>query len=325
MSQEQSIGVYFSANDKVYDWTIAFLNSFRTFNPDLRLILIPFNEECDRILQLQTQYDFDIYIDPSFSRLEAIGKAFELGYTPTGHYWFRRYAAFWGPLDRFMYLDARQVVLANLTPLITALDQFGFEFLHYDCAINQVYEPGEFRQQLLKQGRGRGFNSGRWASRKGLFSIEEFETLSAEALKIRDQLNLRNTDQAFINYCCDMKPVVYGHFAEVIGGICQNGWARQSGHIYQENGKYYLWDYGGLDHKKQVVLVHWAGYKSIVNLSKMKIFITFFMANQPHNKKLVFLLWIFWFHFALSILEIIRTNRYVNQLYHHYFALKISK
>jgi hypothetical protein len=160
-----------------------------------------------------------------------------------------------------MYLDARQVVLANLTPLITALDQFGFEFLHYDCAINQVYEPGEFRQQLLRQGRGRGFNSGRWASRKGLFSLEDFEKLAAQALKIRDQLNPRNTDQAFINYCCDMKPVVYGHFAEVIGGICQNAWARQSGHIYQENGKYYLWDYGGLDHKKHVVLVHWAGYK----------------------------------------------------------------
>jgi len=71
MSQEQSIGVYFSANDKVYDWTIAFLNSFRTFNPDLRLILIPFNEECDRILQLQTQYNFEVYIDPSFTRLGA--------------------------------------------------------------------------------------------------------------------------------------------------------------------------------------------------------------------------------------------------------------
>ncbi|MFM6506939.1 MAG: hypothetical protein ACKPGR_13135, partial [Dolichospermum sp.] len=91
-----------------------------------------------------------------------------------------------------------------------ALDQFGFDFLHYDCAINQVYEPGEFRQQLLRQGKGRGFISGCWAAKKGLFSIEEFEQLAAAALKIRDQLNPRNTDQAFINYCCDMKPVVYG-------------------------------------------------------------------------------------------------------------------
>lgn len=261
MLQPSIIGVYFSANDKVYDWTIAFLNSFRTFNPDLRLILIPFNEDCDRLLQLQARYNFEVYIDPSFVRLEAIGKAFELGHTPTGHYWFRRYAAFWGDLDQFMYLDARQVVLADLTPLITAINQFSFDFLHYDCAISQVYESGEFRQQLLRLGKGRGFLSGLWASRKGLFSLEEFERLANEALKIRNQLNPRNTDQAFINYCCDVKPVVYGHFAEVLGGICQNSWARQSGHIYQEHGKYYLWDYGGIDHKKQIVLLHWAGYQ----------------------------------------------------------------
>ncbi len=67
MSQEQNIGVYFSASDKVYDWTMAFLNSFLTFNPNLRLILIPFNEQCDRILQLQTQYNFEVDVDPSFS------------------------------------------------------------------------------------------------------------------------------------------------------------------------------------------------------------------------------------------------------------------
>lgn len=118
------MGVYFSANDAVYDWAIAFLNSFREFNPDLRLLLIPFNEECDRLLKLQDTYNFEIYTDPSFERLEAIGKAFELGHTPTGPYWFRRYAAFWGPCDRFMYLDARQVVLADLKPTIQALAPF---------------------------------------------------------------------------------------------------------------------------------------------------------------------------------------------------------
>ncbi|TYQ30262.1 hypothetical protein [Pseudanabaena sp. UWO310] len=256
-----NIGVYFSANDHVYDWAIAFLNSFRTFNPDLRLVLIPFNETCDRLFALQTQYNFELYIDPSFSQLEAIGQALELGHTPTGRYWFRRYAAFWGKLDRFLYLDARQVVLADLMPLITALDEFEFDFLHYDCAIDQVYQAGKFRQNLLLKSKARGFLSGLWASKKGLFSLKEFEELAAQALEIRDRLNPRNTDQAFINYCCDMKPVIYGHFAEVLGGICQNAWARQSGHIYRENNKYYRWDYGGLDHKKQVVLVHWAGYK----------------------------------------------------------------
>ncbi|MUL37295.1 hypothetical protein [Gloeocapsopsis dulcis] len=316
MSQELTLGVYFSANDVVYDWTIAFLNSFRTFNPDLRLILIPFNEQCDRLLQLQERYNFEVYIDPSFPRLEAIGQAFELGHTPTGPYWFRRYAAFWGPLNRFMYLDARQVVLADLKPFIEALDQFGFDFIHYDCAIDQVYEPGVFRQELLRQGRGRGFNSGRWATREGLFSLEEFEHLAAEALKIRDQLNPRNTDQAFINYCCDMKPVCYGHFAEVIGGICHTGWARQPRKIYQQDGKYYLWDYGGLDHKKQLFLLHWAGHPLNIFMPHRSVFCNFFFRNEPISQYLITYLYAVFEYLVNNPIEVMRKNRHINTLYH---------
>jgi hypothetical protein len=313
-------GVYFSANDVVYDWAIAFLNSFRTFNPNLKLILIPFNEECNRLLQLQDRYKFEVYLDPSFDRLEAIGRAFELGHTPTGPYWFRRYAAFWGPCDRFMYLDARQVVLADLTPLITALDELNFEFLHYDCEIDQVYEPGKFRQQLLRQGKGRGFNSGRWAARKGLFSIEEFEKLATDALKIRGQLNPRNTDQAFINYCCDMKPAICGHFAEAIGGICQSGWARQSGHIYQESGKFYRWDYGGSDHKKQAILIHWAGYQWGDFFPDKLLLITFL---KPKKSLILFLEYIYFSSKRLPrlLLKSLISHRHLNTFYH----LKIRK
>ena len=313
-------GVYFSANDVVYDWAIAFLNSFRTFNPELKLILIPFNEKCDRLLQLQDRYSFEVYLDPSFDRLEAIGRDFELGHTPTGPYWFRRYAAFWGPCDRFMYLDARQVVLADLTPLIAALDEFNFEFLHYDCALDQVYESGEFRQQLLRQGKGRGFNSGRWAARKGLFSIEEFEKLAAAALKIREQLNPRNTDQAFINYCCDMKPAIYGHFAEALGGICQSGWARQSGHIYQEDGKFYRWDYGGADHKKQAILIHWAGYQWSDFFPNKLLLVTF---SGHSNYPSILLKYVVFLSKRLPVLLIksLISQKHFNNFYH----LKIRK
>ena len=142
MADKKRKGVYFSANDAVYDWAIAFLNSYRRFNPDLPIYLIPFDEDCDRLLDVQSEYDFEIYTDPSFERLETIGEAFELGHAPgVGPYWFRRYAAFCGPLDEFLYLDARQIVLVNLKPLVTAPRKHGFEFMHYDCALDQVYEP----------------------------------------------------------------------------------------------------------------------------------------------------------------------------------------
>lgn len=316
MSLSSTIGVYFSANDIVYDWAIAFLNSFRTFNPNLQLILIPFNNQCDRLLKEQERYHFEVYIDPSFAQLEAIGQAFELGYTPTGCYWFRRYASFWGPLERFMYLDARQIILANLQPFIEALDRYGFDFLHYDCAIDQVYEPGAFRQEMLRQGRSRGFNSGRWISRKGLFSIGDFEQLAIEALKIRDQLNPRNTDQAFINYCCDIKSIRYAHLAEVMGGICHSGWVRQSGKVYQQNQQYYLWDYGGLDHKKQLILLHWAGYSLNSLMPYRVLFYRYLLANcsgfQYSFVQLIKQMQYF-IHYPIHFL---RQNRYINTLYH---------
>jgi hypothetical protein len=315
IADRQSIGVYFSANDVVYDWSIAFLNSFRTFNPDLRLILIPFNENCERLCQLQEKYRFEIYVDPTFDRLERIGAAFELGHTPTGPYWFRRYAAFWGPCERFIYLDVRQLVLGNLLPLITTLDRDRFEFLHYDCAIDQVYEPSEFRQQLLRQGKGRGFNSGRWASCRGLFSIEEFEELASAALKIRDRLNPRNTDQAFINYCCDIKPVCCGHFAEVLGDLCQNAWARQPGKIYCAEDGYRLWDHGGIEHKKRVILLHWAGYKLSTIMPHRDLFDLYLLKDRSiYHRSIVKS--IRWSKYPLELgSNILRKTKKINDFY----------
>lgn len=309
-------GVYFSANDVVYDWAIAFLNSYRAFNPDLRLILIPFNDQCDRLLKLQETYNFEIYTDPSFERLEAIGRAFELGHTPTGPYWFRRYAAFWGACDRFMYLDARQVVLADLKPIIQALDDYDFELLHFDCAINQVYEPGALRRELLKQGKARGFLSGLWASRKGLFTLEELEQFATDALQVREQLNPRNTDQTFFNYCCDMKPVSYGHIAEVLGGICQSSWARQPGKIYQSKETYHLWDYGGLDHKKQLFLLHWAGFPLNASMPHYFLFKTFYHYKQHHLFHVLKTLIALFRNLPLSTIRLIKSARLINKIYH---------
>lgn len=280
MSDGARIGVYFSANDRVYPWARAFLASFRAHNPDLELVLIPFDDHCDRLLALSDLYDFSVYDDGSFPRLEAIGEALELGHTPTGPRWFRRYAAFWGPLDRFFYLDARQVVLADLRPAIEALHAYGFDFLYYDCELDQVYEPGPWRRDLLRRGRGRGFNSGRWVARRGLFSLADFERFSREAVALREQLNPRNTDQAFINYCVDHSDLRVGHLADVLGGVVSRGWARQRGRLYREGADWRLWDHGGLDHNKRLILLHWAGYRRLESIPHYSLFLRYYTRGQ---------------------------------------------
>lgn len=265
-------GIYFSANDYVYNWTLGFLRSLRQYNPDILVYWIPFNEEVDKIASIANQYQFKTYIDDSFDQLEKLGSDYELGFSPNGKYWFRRYAAFWGPLDEFFYLDARQLILDDITPLFKPLKDQKLDFLYYDLALNQVYEPGDVRQEFLRQKQARGFNSGRWASRKGVFTLDEMLDYGYESIQYRNQMNPRNTDQAFINYCVDKKPALKtAHISEWFGDYIHQGWAGQSGKVYKKQNHFYLWDYGGLDHKKKLLLLHWAGFQWEDNLPHGKL------------------------------------------------------
>jgi hypothetical protein len=172
------------------------------------------------------------------------------------------------------------VVLADLQSAIEALDSYGFDFLHYDCELDQVYDPGPWRRDLLRRGRARGFNSGRWAARRGLFSLEDFERLGREAVAVREQLNPRNTDQAFINYCVDHSDLRVGHLAEVLGGVVSRGWARQRGRLYRDGGDWRLWDHGGLDHRKRLILLHWAGYRRLESIPHFSLFLRYYTRGQ---------------------------------------------
>ena len=257
-----SAGIFFSANDAVLAWTLPFLTSLRAHNPDIPLCLIPFDENCSETLALAERFGFSVFEDDSFAALEAIGSRLELGHSAYGPSWFRRYAAFWGPYEHFLYLDARQVVLADLTPFVTATETFDLDLAYYDTELDQVYEPGPMRLAFLREGGARGFNSGRWASRRGLFTLDDFEELVEAQVAIRGELNPRNTDQAFINYCCDCRRVKMAKISDLLGDTVSSGWARQPGRPYQDSsGVWRLWDHGGNEHRKRLLLMHWAGYR----------------------------------------------------------------
>ncbi|UOM36759.1 hypothetical protein [Acuticoccus sp. I52.16.1] len=258
-----SAGIVFSANDAVLSWTLPFLTSLRAHNPDIPLALIPFDADCEGVLDLAGRFGFTVFEDESFGRLEAIGARLELGHSSYGPHWFRRYAAFWGPFERFAYLDARQVILGDLTAFVEATATFGIDLAYYDTELDQVYAPGPMRTRFLREGGARGFNSGRWASRRGLFTVDDFETLVEAQMTVRSELNPRNTDQAFINHACDAHGVRMVKISDLLGDTVSSGWARQKGRPYRdEEGVWRLWDHGGNDHRKRLLLMHWAGYQA---------------------------------------------------------------
>lgn len=311
-------GVYFSANDKVYDWAVAFLESFRAFNPTLPLFLIPFDNQCNRVFALANEYRFQIFTDSAFTQLEEVGRKLELGLTATGPNWFRRFAAYWGPLETFFYLDCRTLVLCDLEPILDEMLVSGFDLLHYDCTIDQVYQPGRFRVGLLRSSRGRGFNSGRWASKRGVLSLSEFEVAADECTQIREQLNPRNTDQFLLNYCCDMKGLRTTSISDLLGDMCCAGWARQPGMVYWDGGGYRRWDHGGIDHRKRVPLLHWAGIPLSPNMPEAELFFSFRDKRLGSSAQAIRRMQRQFIRPLLRIKQAFRGNRKINMLWHNW-------
>jgi hypothetical protein len=262
-NSDPRVGVFVLANDRVVDWFSAFVASFREYSLYLPLRLIPFDEQSSRCESLVRQAGGEVYRDDAaFERLERVGRMLEIGKTATGPHWFRRFVAFDGPFDAFAYLDCRMLVLADVSGFAAAACSHDVPLVHYDAVINQVYNDGPVRTSFCRQGLGHGFSSNIWASRKGLFSLEQMEAAGKELVAVRDQMNPRNTDQFFLNYLCDSHGLRACHIADLDSRLAHSAWANDRGAIYEDaDGIWRKWDFGGLQHRRQMLFLHWAGIR----------------------------------------------------------------
>ncbi len=315
-NQPPSVGLYFSANDAVFDWALAFLESFRHFNPDLPCRLIPFNENCQRLISVADRYNFSVFEHPSFGLLEDIGTRLEVGCTRYSKYWFRRFAAFDGEFDQFAYFDTRSLILSNFAESFAICREYDLDMLYFDCAINQVYNSGEIRSSLVIDHGARGFISGRWFSRKGLFTTRDFLEAADFCERNRSQMNPRNTDQFFLNYLCDRRHIRMAPLPDIDSRFCGSTWVRQPGYVYCDNGVFYRWDHGGLDHKKVVHSLHWAGIKLSPAMPEAKWFYHFRDHDASFVSKVAKKILRVPTCIGHKLVEAARTQRQLNQIWH---------
>ena len=123
MQSTNTRGVYFLANDNVIGLAIAFLNSFRKYNPDIPLCFIPFAPNIDKLKELQSVYDFSIYTDDSIlQRCDQISRQIH----PVTMHHYRKLAMWEGEFDQFIYIDVDTVVLSSVEFVFPYLTEYGF-------------------------------------------------------------------------------------------------------------------------------------------------------------------------------------------------------
>ncbi len=265
-------GVYFLANDRILDLTVAFLNSFRVYHPDLPLCLIPFRKDAEKLEALQEEYHFSVYRDSTMLSLcDRISLLFHA--EVTGHY--RKLACWQGIFDEFVYMDVDMIVLKNI--------EFAFELLeHFDFITStsniseaekwvwkpSIYDTGKLTPEQIRYAANTGFI----VSAKNNISADTLWQRAVEAQALSPHMELYCLEQPLLNYLI------------VTSGLRHSSlWNLIDTAYYPQNYVEYWAGNGRKNLKKglkifhhglwrEVFLIHWAGVWQL-RKSEIKLFI----------------------------------------------------
>jgi len=249
-------GVYFLADDGVIDFAIAFLNSFRKYNPQIQLCLIPFAPSIDKLQELQSVYNFSIYTDQLIlQRCDDISRRFH----PYLLHHYRKLAMWEGEFDEFIYIDLDTVVLSSIEFVFPYLKEYGFVTSHSNIGINKTVWRESINQagKLTDSQIAFSANTGFVASRKGALSVELAEQSLPSAVELASHMALECMEQPFLNYLIVNSPEKFSSLyvlSQQLGlrDMPLEHWAGRRGAIVR-GGQIFI------PGEAPVLLVHWAG------------------------------------------------------------------
>jgi hypothetical protein len=202
-SNDQNIskrGVYFLSNDKMYELTIAFLNSFRKYNPEIPLCLVPYNSDYSKIASLSDFYDFTVFDDK-----DVMDFCDKISFRFYGHVSgsFRKLSFWQGPFEEFVYIDVDTVVLSNI--------EFSFNYLSdYDFITANSNIPGIRKwvwkesiystDVLTKNQIDYAANTGYIISNRKALTMSMILDKLESGVKIKDHMELWCGEQPFLNF-----------------------------------------------------------------------------------------------------------------------------
>ncbi|MCG8367657.1 MAG: methionine synthase [Pseudanabaenales cyanobacterium] len=253
-----SRGIYIVANDKVADNAIALLSSLRLSDPEIPVVLIPFNNAYQKVAStLAGLYQVECFPDLAFLEdfTQTIGEIFPRDFLALPNK-MRKLVAWFGPLDDFLYIDTDILVFEPISKTLDYLSQSDFlccDYHYKGRGLQDVFSPliqaqGIFSQDELTD----VFNSGFWGSKKEAISLEQMYSLLRECAQHREYFDFSSgtTDQPIMNFLVLKSIPKRLNITQVNPGE-PGSWAG-SQHFREENHILY-------DRDRALRYLHWAG------------------------------------------------------------------
>ena len=245
------------ADDGVIGLAIAFLNSFRKFNPEIPLCLIPFAPNIGKLTELQSVYNFSIYADNLIlQRCDQISRQLH----PYVLHHYRKLAMWEGEFDQFIYIDVDTVVLSSIEFVYPYLKEYGFITSHSNMPDGRRWVWRDSIEQTGKLTDSQiafSANAGFIASRKGALSVDLAEQSLPGAIDMAPHMFLEALDQSFTNYLIVTSQYKYSSLLTIsrqlgLMDMPAEQWAGRPGAVVKQGQLFFPGE-------APTLLVHWAG------------------------------------------------------------------
>lgn len=251
-------GIYIVANDRVIENTITLLNSIRCYNQDVPVFMVPFNQDYHRAFEVlhrehQVQLFPDLDLVEQFT--QKIAEIFDRDFLALPNK-MRKFVLWFGPLDEFLYIDTDIVVFEDIAANLDFLSEVDFFCCDYHFSgekLRNIFSPLVLEKQIFTEADLQDvFNSGFWASRKGLFTLDEMYSTLQECSQHREYFDFSEgvTDQPVLNYLVLKRIQKRGNLVKTPQGNMGN-WAGSPHFVEQDHVLY--------DQEKRLKYLHWAG------------------------------------------------------------------
>ncbi len=254
-------GIATIANDKVYDWVVPFLESWRQTNNQTPLTVIPYDDHCELTRRACEVYGAT-FAEPDNKALDALAKRLYPLY-PKHRRRLRKYLSLALPLDEVIYVDVDIVLLRDMSGLFGRLEPGRLDFIVAAPTTDYVYNRKRGNYPFLENVIL--FNDGFFITSNKILPIEDFYAVierNEEAFHAVRQRGMLFA-QPLTNFVVHRRGLKVAPLYEVVDGASGESFYKAEGVTFDAQ------DRPADNEGRDIYFAHWAG---AITLPKRRAF-----------------------------------------------------
>jgi hypothetical protein len=243
-------GIAIVANDKVAEWLLPFLESYRATNAATDLYLIPYDDNVERTRRAAQAYGA-IWVDDDMLELDGLARRL-YPLSPYRRRRLRKLQALALPLDQVIYLDVDIILFRDFSPLFDRLQPGETDFIVASTSDDYVYNEKYAQYEFFKDVKL--FSDGFFLTSSSIIGIRDFRDVVECEEKLFHQVRKRGGlyAQPLVNFVVHRRGLRVRSLSECLAGASDESFYKVKTASFREDGPA---DFHGAD----IYFIHWAG------------------------------------------------------------------